>query len=207
MSGGRSAEAADAAASVEPDAAARPVLLPAGPARRPHPVERALSMLNGAIAVLASLALIGASLVLSYSVLARSLFKSATYWQDEAAVFLIVGATFMAAAYVQERRGHIGIEALIGLLSPGLNRARLVLVDVASFAFCAFFSWKSWTLFHEAYVDGQVTSSTWGPPLAVPYGIMASGMTLLSVQIVLQVAAGLTRSPAPIAQIAVEDRH
>jgi TRAP-type C4-dicarboxylate transport system permease small subunit len=115
------------------------------------------------------------------------LFHSANYWQDEAAVFLLVGATFMTAAYVQGQRGHIGIEAFVGLLSPLANRIRLWLVDVASLLFCAFFAWKSWTLAHEAWVDGQVSNSMWSPPLAIPYVLMALGMTLLCVQILLQI--------------------
>src|SRR5882757_9147386 len=146
----------------------------------------ALAFCNHIIVVLAGIALILACAILSYSVLGRALFHSPNYWQDEAAVFLLVGATFMTAAYVQGQRGHIGIEAFVGLLPPLVNRIRLWLVDVASLVFCAFFSWKSWTLAHEAWVDGQVTNSMWSAPLAIPYVLMASGMTLLCVQIVLQ---------------------
>jgi TRAP-type C4-dicarboxylate transport system permease small subunit len=164
-----------------------------------HPLvaalERALSFCNNIIVVLSAIALIAACIILSYSVLTRSVFHSATYWQDEAAVFLLVGATFMTAAYVQGQRGHIGIEAFVGLLSPVVNRIRLWLVDVASFAFCTFFAWKSWTLTHEAYVDGQVSNSMWSPPLAIPYALMAAGMTLLCVQIFLQILIPLTRKP------------
>lgn len=149
--------------------------------------DRLLAFINRIIVVIAALALILACAILSYSVVTRTLFHSPTYWQDEAAVFLLVGATFMTAAYVQGQRGHIGIEAFVGLLSPLANRIRLLLVDVASFAFCAFFAWKSWTLMHEAYVDGQVSNSIWSPPLAIPYGLMAVGMTLLCVQIFLQI--------------------
>ena len=166
------------------DAAAGNVLVAA--------LGRGLALCNTVIVILAALALIAACAILSYSVLTRSLFHSATYWQDEAAVFLLVGATFMTAAYVQGQRGHIGIEAFVGLLSPMANRIRLWLVDVASFAFCAFFSWKSWTLAHEAWVDGQVTNSMWSAPLAIPYVLMASGMTLLCVQILLQIMIPLT---------------
>ena len=147
-----------------------------------------LARINHVIVVLAALALIAACLILSYSVLTRTLFHSPTYWQDEAAVFLLVGATFMTAAYVQSQRGHIGIEAFSSLLSPAINRVRLWFVDIASFAFCAFFAWKSWTLTHEAYVDGQVSNSMWSPPLAIPYALMAAGMTLLCIQIALQIA-------------------
>ncbi|MDB5617396.1 TRAP transporter small permease, partial [Tardiphaga sp.] len=74
-------------------------------------LERALAFCNSIIVVLAAIALIAASAIMSYSVLSRALFHAANYWQDEAAVFLLVGATFMSAAYVQQNRGHIGIEA------------------------------------------------------------------------------------------------
>lgn len=149
--------------------------------------ERTMALLNRIILVFAALALIAACAILSYSVLGRALFQMANYWQDEAAVFLLVGATFMTAGYVQSGRGHIGIEAFVGLLSPLANRIRLWLVDVASLLFCAFFTWKSWTLTQEAYVDGQVSNSMWSPPLAIPYGLMACGMTLLCLQLLLQI--------------------
>src|SRR5580692_5451301 len=149
--------------------------------------ERTLSLINKILVFLAALALIGACAVLSYSVLGRALFHAANYWQDEAAVFLLVGTAFMTAAYVQSQRGHIGIEAFVGLLSPRANRIRLWLVDVASLLFCAFFAWKSWTLAYEAFSDGQVSNSMWSPPLSIPYGLMASGMTLLCLQILLQI--------------------
>ena len=157
-------------------------------------LEYALALCNRIILVLASLALIGACGVLSYSVLGRALFQSPNYWQDEAAVFLLVGATFMTSAWVQHQRGHIGIEAFVGLMSPFANRIRLWLVDLASLAFCAFFAWKSWTLTYEAWDDGQVSNSMWSPPLDIPYGLMALGMTLLCVQILLQIILPLSRA-------------
>ena len=170
---------------------------PAGTVTGNSPVavlERALSFCNNVIVVFAAIALIAACGILSYSVLGRALFHSANYWQDEAAVFLLVGATFMTSAYVQSQRGHVSIEAFVGLLTPKANRIRLWLVDVASFAFCTFFAWKSWTLAHEAYVDGLVSNSMWSPPLAIPYVLMALGMTLLCVQILLQIVIPLSRA-------------
>lgn len=165
------------------DAATSPALVAA--------LESVLSWCNRIIAVLAAIAMIAACVILSYSVLGRALFQMANYWQDEAAVFLLVGATFMTSAWVQQQRGHIGIEAFVGLLSPLANRIRLWLVDVASLAFCAFFAWKSWTLAYEAWDDGQVSNSMWSPPLDIPYGLMALGMTLLCAQMLLQIIAPL----------------
>jgi TRAP-type C4-dicarboxylate transport system permease small subunit len=104
-------------------------------------------------------------------------------------VFLIVGAVFMSAAAVQAQRGHIGIEAIVGLLPRRVNRVRVILVDIAGLMFCGYFAWKSITLLHEAIVDDYHSTSTWGPPLWIPYSLMAAGMVLLSVQLLLQVIA------------------
>jgi hypothetical protein len=149
--------------------------------------DRLVSGINKMMLFLGSLALIAASVILSYSVASRAFFAATTDWQDEAAVFCLVGATFLCGAYVQQIRGHVGISAISTMLPNAINRLRIILIDMASCAFCAFFAWKSWTLFHEAWVDGQVTSSSWAPPLWIPYFMMAIGMSLLAVQILLQV--------------------
>ncbi|MGU3540689.1 TRAP transporter small permease [Methylobacterium sp. A54F] len=158
-------------------------------------LDRAMKGLNRVILMLGGLALIGACLVLSYSVVIRYVLHEPTEWQDEMAVFLIVGATFFSAAAVQAKRGHVAIEALTGLLSPAVNRVRLILADLISLCFVAFFAWKSWTLDHEAWVDGQVSQSTWGPPLWIPYTLMALGMSLLTLQFILQIAEALLYGP------------
>jgi TRAP-type C4-dicarboxylate transport system permease small subunit len=151
-------------------------------------LSRGMKMINRATMFVCMVALIAASLILTYSVLTRYFLKISTDWQDEASVFLLVGAVFFASATVQQHRGHVGIEAFAGILPRAVNTVRLFLVDVASLAFCAFFSWKSWTLLHEAVVEGQTTATSWAPPLWIPYGTMALGMSLLCAQIALQLA-------------------
>jgi TRAP-type C4-dicarboxylate transport system permease small subunit len=146
-----------------------------------------MDRLNHKIMVVSTIAMLTASFVLTLGVLLRYFLKVPTDWQDETAVFCIVGAVFMCGAYVQSFRGHVGIEAVAVILPKSVNRVRLFLVDIASFGFCAFFSWKSWTLLLEAVHEGQRTSSTFAPPLWIPYGMMATGMTLLSLQIGLQI--------------------
>jgi len=168
--------------------------IPGAPETRPETHAGSLGLLevlmarvNRAMVVVGMLALLLASVVLTYSVFSRYLFKAATDWQDEVAVFSIVGAVFLAGAWVQAQRGHVGIEALASVLPAGVNRIRIIVVDILTLGFCIFFAWKSWTLFHEAWVDKMTTSSTFSPPLSIPYGLMAGGMTLLVLQLVLQV--------------------
>lgn len=155
-------------------------------------LDRVLAQYNRLAVLLGMIALVVTSLILTYSVVVRYFFHHPTDWQDEASVFMLVGVIFLCSAHVQSLRGHIGIEALAGLLSPMVNRVRVFLCDLLSLLFCGFFAWKSWTLFHEAWVDGQTTSSTFAPPLWIPYSMMALGMTVLSLQLLLQVATHIS---------------
>jgi TRAP-type C4-dicarboxylate transport system permease small subunit len=155
------------------------------------PVERILDRINQVIVIVSSVALVAAACVLTYSVASRYFLHFSTDWQDELSVFLIVGAVFMSAAAIQARRGHVAIEAIVGLLPPRANAVRQWLVDVASLVFCAYFAWKSWTLLDEAWVENYHSGSTWGPPMWIPYSLMAVGMTLLGLQLLLQVAKPL----------------
>jgi TRAP-type C4-dicarboxylate transport system permease small subunit len=156
-----------------------------------------LNWFNRQMLRVSMLALVFTSLVLTYSVMTRYLFKTATDWQDEASVFMLVGAIFACTAYVQSQRGHVGIEALAAILPAGVNRVRQIVVDLVSTLFCGFFSWKSWTLFYEAWSEGQTTSSSFAPPLWIPYSLMAVGMTLLALQLLLQTAIEISTLEAP----------
>ena len=142
-----------------------------------------LRWIDETVVFLAMIALLVASVVLTYSAVVRYFFKVPTDWQDELAVFLLIGVTFMCGGYVQSLRGHVGIQFLAEYLSPKLNQLRLLLVDIISLLFCGFFSWKSWSLLLEAIHEKQTTSTTWSAPLWVPYGLMTVGMTLLAVRL------------------------
>lgn len=174
---------------------------PGGP-RAPLPaIVRAMALVNRLALFIGMCGLMGAALVLTYSVATRYFFHAATDWQDEIAVFCLTGAVFLCGAWVQAQRGHIGIEAIVEILPARVERVRRIVVDILTFLFCAFFAWKSWTLLHEAVAGGMTTSSSFAPPLAIPYGLMAVGMTLLTVQIGLQVASHFTGRPAAPADI------
>jgi TRAP-type C4-dicarboxylate transport system permease small subunit len=161
------------------------------------PLARALVVVNRGVMVLGMIALLAAALILTSSVVTRYFLHASTDWQDEASVFCLVGATFLCSAFVQAIRGHVGIEAVSSLLSARVNCVRVAIVDVLCLAFCMFFAWKSCTLLHEAWSEGQTTSSSWAPPLWIPYLLMSLGMILLSVQLFVQCVASANSVRAP----------
>src|SRR5215217_311580 len=153
--------------------------------------QRALHHGRQVIYNLSTVALLLAAAIMTYGVAVRHFLGIALIWQDEVCVFLLVGATFMAAASVQAHRGHVAIEAVSSLLSPAMNRVRLLFSDLLSFLFCAFFTWKAVELLHEAWAEGQTSHSPWGPPLWIPYTLMSLGMFFLTCQLLLQFVSGL----------------
>src|SRR4051812_12195806 len=80
-------------------------------------LERAMGAVNRLMLLIGMITLTLASLVLTYSVFSRYVFKAATDWQDEVAVFCIIAAVFLCGAWVQSQRGHVGIEAVSTILS------------------------------------------------------------------------------------------
>ena len=145
-----------------------------------------LDRVNGLTAVAGGLAMGVAGAVLTGEVIGRYFLKIPSDWQDELSAFLLLGATFMSAGWVQRRRGHVGIDALAHVLPAWADNIRRLIADALTLAFCSFFCWKCWTLLNEAIEDGQTSDSAWGPPLWIPYGLMAVGMSILVVQLILQ---------------------
>ncbi len=163
----------------------------AGPDAVPEVAERGIARVFTGLADLmfkiSAVALIVAAIVLTGGVIYSHMTHRGVEWQDEVTIYLIAGAIFLSAASVQARRGHIGIEVLDHLLSPRVNAVRRAIIDALVFGFCLFFAWKAGGLLAEAWIEGQTSQSSWGPPLWVPYTVLTIGMVLLALQVGFQV--------------------
>ena len=146
-----------------------------------------LERFNETIFKISAVALVAAALVLTLGVVASHITGKSLEWQDEVSIFLIAGAVFLSAAYVQGKRGHVGIDVLAEMLTPAGNRARRLVTDSVSLTFVAIFAFKAGILLMEALAEGQTSHSAWGPPLWIPYLLLTTGMALLALQLAAQV--------------------
>lgn len=161
-----------------------------------------LRALNKLMAYLSAILIVVCSLVLCYEVLTRYVIHVSNDWVIELSVFMLIAATFMAAAHTQRERAHVGIELLDEIMSKRATQWRLLFGDVLSGLFCALVAVLSWEYFWEAYSEGWDSGSTWSPKMWIPYSFMAAGMTLLTLEFVVQTVEGLGKLFAPQSQVA-----
>ena len=154
--------------------------------------------LNVFLGYVAALLIIVSTLAITFEVVWRYVFRQPHDWSLEFNIFILVAATFLAAAHTQMKRGHVGIEVLDGLLSARWKRRRRLLSDILSLLFCAFVTVYVWKHFHQAWEGGWVTSSTWAPKEWIPYAFMGFGMTTLCLQLLVQIGDDLLHPTAVV---------
>jgi len=134
-----------------------------------------------------AVAILVSSLILTYEVLMRYVFKIPTIWEIESAVYLGVMATFLGSAYGLKDGAHINIDVVVRALAPVTRRRLEVVTSLMALVFTAYVAYKGWALFWEAFSKGWRSESLWGPPLAIPYLFLPLGMSMLSLQFVIQI--------------------
>lgn len=165
----------------------------------------AVQRLNVFLGYVAALLIIVSTLAISFEVVSRYVFQRPHDWSLEFNIYILVAATFLAAAHTQMKRGHVGIEMLDQTLPPRWNRWRRLLSDALSLLFCAFITVYIWKYFGQAWEGGWATDSTWGPKVWIPYSFMGFGMTTLCLQFVVQIGDDLLRPPARLEHDVVGD--
>jgi len=157
------------------------------PNRGLGPFGKIINMFSEVCGWIAFAAVLGAMLVISYEVMARYLFHWATYWEIEAAIFLLILTTFVGSAYTMKYGRHISLDIMTQRMSAR-NQAKLdILTCLASLSFCVLVSWRCWEMWWEAYGLGWTTDSLWAPPLWIPYLFPALGFTAMSLQLIAEI--------------------
>lgn len=164
----------------------------------------AVGALSRAFAVLATLLLIAAMLVVCEMILIRYVFRAATIWQTDFVVFSATAAIFLGAPYVLLKGGHVGVDFVEMMMAPPVRRVMKIVGALLGLAFCVAMLVASFISTHEAYEAGWKHSSVWAPRLWIPMSSLPAGFGLLCLQYVAQILVLLTSAPAEPRTVADE---
>lgn len=174
---------------------------------------RAAGALSRALAVLSTLLLIAAMLVVCQMILMRYVFRLPTIWQTDFVVFSATAAMFLGAPYVLMKGGHVGVDVVEMMVGARTRAGMRLVASVLGLAFCAIMLAATWMQFHEAWLGGWRHASVWAPPLWLPLSALPLGFAALCLQYIAQIlvlireGAAPNGSHAPLAGPAETDSH
>ncbi|BCH32547.1 TRAP transporter small permease protein [Mesorhizobium sp. L-8-10] len=148
---------------------------------------RAIAGLSRALAVLSTLLMIAAMLVVCQMIFMRYVFRLPTIWQTDFVVFSATAAIFLGAPYVLMKGGHVGVDVVEMLVADDARRYLRLVGSLLGLVFCLIMLVATWVQFHEAWVGNWKHSSVWGPPLWVPLAALPVGFAVLCLQYFAQI--------------------
>ena len=178
-------------------AGATPAVEAAGAAARPALLRRLLAQLDRVTLVMAYVAgalFIALSFYLTIDVIGRKFFHLSTAVSDEYGGYALAVGAVWALAHTLRSGGHVRIDILLPYLP---RRVRLVL-DYGAVAFMVIFASMiaiyAWRLAIDSFTGDARAMSFLRTPLFVPQGLMALGFTVLSLEAVVILLAGIAES-------------
>ena len=149
-------------------------------------IDRGIELLVAAI--FAAMVLIG-----TWQVFGRFVLNATPSWSEEVQIFGHIWLVFLAIPIAYRRGAHITVEAIRRVLSPWLNRALDLLVELMWVGFAVATAYYS-------YRVSLVTRNSVSPGLEIPMSYPYYGMILGSVYLAFVVIRRLTGElPTPAA--------
>lgn len=158
--------------------------------------------------------ILGAMTLITFAnVVARYIFNTNILWALEATVFLFAWLVLLGVSYAVKKTAHLGVDALVNMLSPGARRATTLFAVLCCLVYALLMlkgGWDYWWKFATTASFLEVNDipmpdflqffATWlneGEPYEkmpryIPYAVLPLGMALLTLRIV-QVALRVLR--------------
>lgn len=133
------------------------------------------------------------------SIITRYGFNYVLEWTDEVVSYLFIFSVFFGIAEVMRRRGHISVDLLVSGVSNRKNLILELFILIVSLFWCSVMGWQAWKVTLNAYKFEIISSTLLRFPLYISYSFLAIGLTLLLLQILMQmcfIAGDLVGVPA-----------
>jgi C4-dicarboxylate transporter DctQ subunit len=146
---------------------------------------RGANVLMSVLRVAAGLMLIASVAINFANIIGRYFLAVSLSWAEEAMLFLMIGAVFLAAPPVGWLGRHIRMDVVVSLLPPGARRSLEIFADLVTVATClmlAVFAWPVVTMLAELDQRSDMANI----PLVIPQAVVPLGLTLMALLIAIR---------------------
>lgn len=166
---------------------------------------RAMRRISEICGVISALMILASVFITCQMIFVRLILKQSTFWQTEAVIYLVIAATLLGLCYVQRLRGHVGVDLVPGLISPGARRVLALLVLVLTLAMAAVMIYYGFDTFHLAWSRNWKSETVWAFPLWIPYATVPLGFALFFLQLSADLWMTVSGRDNPLAASIVPD--
>lgn len=143
--------------------------------------DRILGRVITFFGIVAGILFMTMALIVSYNVLMRYFLGKPPVWAIETTEYILVYATFFAAAWILRKDGHVKIDILVICLSPRTQHILRIVVAILGMGVCGLLAWYGIKATYSLYVRdvimmGMIPISKWILIGSIPLGII---LTLL----------------------------
>lgn len=163
----------------------------------PRGALRLADGLSRVAARLSEFGIVAMTVLLTYEVVARYVFRAPTHWTSDVATTVMIWLTFLAMGYCL-REGHmIRITAVIGHLPPAGRKAAEALSLIAILAFSVFVIWVASRAMMDSIAFGRRQPSMLRMPTWIAELPIILGFAILALQSLAELIR-LPGRPAPV---------
>lgn len=150
-----------------------------------HHFDRWVSRASTAMAVVAALLLLAATLIITWMVFKRGIGLQNS-WELELSIELMIGAIFLASPYTLATGGHVKMDLLDAVLPARFKHKLAFVARLAGCAICLYLGWEGLCLAQHAFVTGERALGIWQPLAWPKYATIPLGMFMTAAQYISQ---------------------
>lgn len=146
--------------------------------------DRWVTRASTALAAVAALLLLAATLIITWMVIERSIGMQNS-WELELSIELMIAAIFLASPYTLATGGHVKMDLLDVILPENLKYKLAFLAKLAGCLICLYLGWEGLKMAQHAFVTGERALGVWQPLAWPKYATIPVGMFLTGLQYVV----------------------
>lgn len=160
-------------------------------------IDKWISCFSDGVGVVGAIIMVLMLLLIALSVVLRYAFNEPITWADQVATYGLVYMTFLGAARVLARRGHVSVDILEASLKPRHQKLLHVFIDIVGMLYCIVFCYLALRELSRVVGRGAEFSDAFTVPQWVVYWVIPFGAAMLALQFLGNLLADLRRLRDP----------